>query len=131
MRVVFSFLAVAALLAGCATGPAQAPERYIVFFNFDSAELSADSRAVVREASEHARRTPAAPVELAGYTGREPDARTDDQLALQRFTAVENAMAADGVDRARLRRVALMDETPLPATAVRRIEIRFPEQAQR
>ena len=48
-----------------------------------------------------------------------------DRLATQRFTVVEDALVAEGIERAMLTRAALVDPIPLPANAVRRVEIRF------
>ena len=118
-------LALALLLAGCATRQAELPQQYLVFFNFDSAALTDETRAVVREAAANAKIAKPARIEIAGYTGAGPDARTDDRLATQRFTVVEDALVAEGIDRAVLTRAALADPIPLPANAVRRVEIRF------
>jgi outer membrane protein OmpA-like peptidoglycan-associated protein len=128
MRAILLTLFVTVVLAGCMTTPP--PDRFIVFFNYDSSQLSPEARVVVTEAADAARRTAPAPIQLAGYTGREPNARTDDDLAAQRFRTVEEALVMAGVDRARLSRVGLPEEAQLPATAVRRIEIRFMPQPQ-
>ena len=117
-------LALTLLLAGCATR-GEIPQQYQVFFNFDSAELTEDTRTIVRQAAANAKLSMPARIILAGYTGLGADARTDDRLATQRFVVVEEALVAEGIDRAILSRSALVDPIPLPATAVRRIEIHF------
>ena len=125
-RKIGLVLALALMAAGCATTrPAEVPQQYLVFFNFDSAALTDDTRAVVREAAANAKIGKPTRIEIAGYTGAGPDARTDNQLATQRFAVVEDALVAEGIDRAVLTRARLVDPTPLPATAVRRVEIRF------
>jgi outer membrane protein OmpA-like peptidoglycan-associated protein len=128
MRATLLAVLMTVVLAGCMTTPP--PDRFIVFFNFDSAQLSPEARVVVTQAADAARRTAQSPIQLAGYTGLEPNARTDDTLAAQRFRTVEEALVAAGVERARLSRVGLPEEAQLPATAVRRIEIRFMPQPQ-
>jgi outer membrane protein OmpA-like peptidoglycan-associated protein len=122
-------LVMSVLLAACAGGgifgPRETPDKFIAFFNFDSVMLSPEARAVVHQAAVAAKTMHAMHIELAGFTGREEEARTDDRVAAQRFAAIEEALVAEGVDRALLKRVALVDTVPLPATAVRRIEIRL------
>jgi outer membrane protein OmpA-like peptidoglycan-associated protein len=103
------------------------PRTYIVFFNYNAVELSPDARTVVHQAALSAKKLKGGRIELAGYTGREEDARTAAPLADKRFGAVEAALAAEGIDPATLSRVSVIDEVPLPATAVRRIEIRLRE----
>ena len=114
-----------ALLAACSTGRDQAPQMFIAFFNYNSAAIAPDVQPVIREAAEAIKRSRPASVQVAGYTGNERDPRTDDDLAAQRFLNVENALVAEGVPRTLLTRVSLNDPIALPATAVRRIEIRL------
>jgi hypothetical protein len=127
----WAVLLLAGLLAGCGGGGgglfsrAAPNDKFIAFFNFDSVQLSPEARAVVHEAADAAKARKPMRIELAGYTGREEDARTDDRVAAQRFMAVEEALVAEGIDRMLFRRAALVDPVPLPATAVRRIEIRL------
>ena len=122
-------IAVVFAAAGCTTGREQ-PQMFTLFFNYNSAAIAPEAQPVVREAAELIKRTRPASVQVAGYTGNEEVARTDDELAAQRFTNVENALVAEGVPRDLLARVSLNDPVPLPATAVRRIEIRLvPAQA--
>jgi outer membrane protein OmpA-like peptidoglycan-associated protein len=125
MTAKWALVLAALVLTGCATAPAEVPQLYTVYFNFDSAALTEESLPIVRTAAANAKTVLPARIELAGYTGLEADARTDDRLANQRFAAVENALMAEGIDRGILARTPLVDPIPLPATAVRRIEIRF------
>jgi outer membrane protein OmpA-like peptidoglycan-associated protein len=119
-------MALVLLLGACATQqPAAIPEQYLVFFNFDSAALTDETRTVVRNAAANAKVVKPARIEIAGYTGQGADARTADQLATQRFVVVENALVAEGIDRTLLTRTSIVDPIPLPAQAVRRVEIRF------
>jgi hypothetical protein len=121
-------LAGAVLLSACAGGPAAEPAPppvYLVFFDFNSAALSAAAKEVVVTAAADAKRLHPARIEIAGFTGREENARTDNALAGQRFKVVEDTLAAEGVDRKLFARLQLMDDIPLPAVGVRRVEIRF------
>jgi outer membrane protein OmpA-like peptidoglycan-associated protein len=120
-------IALTMLLAACAGGgkPALGERPFIAFFNFDSVTLTPEARAVVHQAATAAKTLHPKRIELAGYTGREEEARTDDRVAAQRFTAIEDALVAEGLDRTLFARTAIVDPVPLPATAVRRIEIRL------
>jgi outer membrane protein OmpA-like peptidoglycan-associated protein len=109
--------------------PSSVPQLYTVYFNFDSAALNEDTQPIIKEAAANAKLVRPVRIEIAGYTGLEADARTDDRLAAQRFNTVEQALVAEGLDRSLFARKAIEDPIPLPATAVRRIEIRFISQA--
>jgi outer membrane protein OmpA-like peptidoglycan-associated protein len=114
-----------ALLAACTTARQPAPQQFIAFFNYNSAAIAPEVQPVIKEAAEAIKKAKPASVQVAGYTGNERDPRTNDDLAAQRFLNVENALVAEGVPRTLLTRVSLNDPIPLPATAVRRIEIRL------
>lgn len=120
-------LLLACLLAftGCTTLSDTPPVAYIVFFTYDSGVLSADAHKVVDEAAAAAKASNPASIEIAGFSGKEPAPRADDELAAQRFLAVEDALVADGIDRALFARKTLVDTVVLPATALRRVEIRL------
>ena len=114
------------VLAACAgMGDRTPPPAYIVFFTFDSATLSDAAQSVVKQAADDAKRVKPMRIQLAGFTGNEPDARTAEPLAQARFSAVETALVSAGIDKAIITRTTLNDPGPLPDTAVRRIEIRF------
>ncbi len=115
------------LAAFATTAAAELPRRYKVFFTYNSVELSPAALDVIERAAWNAATLQTAHIEISGYTGHEENTRTRPGLAAQRYAAVEDALAVRGVDRALFTRVALSDEIPLPAVAVRRIEIRFVE----
>ena len=115
-------------LAACATEPPPAPtapepNKYIVFFPASVTALTPPAREIVLKAAEHAKEMNPAYIQLAGYIGDGPTARTDKGLTERRYAAVEEVLAAQGLDRTLFLRVPLADLTPLPATAVRRVEI--------
>lgn len=115
----------ALMLNACASMNAPPPDKYIVFFDFDSVELSQPALAVVAQAAAEAKRVNPARIDVAGYTGAVEGARTGEIIATQRFEAVGDALTAVGVDRMLIRREALTDGAQLPAVAIRRIEMRF------
>ena len=106
------------------------PERtrnYIVFFAYDTATLTPDARDIVVQAAANVKAVKPVRIDLGGYLGQGPTARTDSALTERRFAAVEDTLAAEGINRRLFAHVPLMDDVPLPATAVRRIEIRLIE----
>jgi hypothetical protein len=110
-------------LGACAAGAPPGPNKFIVFFPYNETALTPEMRAIVDKAAARAQALKAAHVQLAGYIGNGPTARTDKGLTEKRFAAVEEALAADGIDAKLFLRTPLLDETALPATAVRRVEI--------
>jgi len=120
------FLCILALAACETMKPAPKPEepsKYVVFFPPSATSLTPEGREIVAKAAAHAKEMNPAYVQLAGYIGDGPTARTDKGLTERRYAAVEEAMTAQGLDPKLYLRVPLVDEIPLPATAVRRVEI--------
>jgi outer membrane protein OmpA-like peptidoglycan-associated protein len=112
--------------AACATESVPTlpePNKYVVFFPAGATSLTPEAREIVLKAAGHAKEMNPAYVQLAGYIGNGPTARTDRGLTERRYAAVEEALTAQGIDPKVFLRVPLVDETPLPATAVRRVEI--------
>lgn len=124
LRVGLVFVC-ALMLNACASMNAPPPDKYIVFFDFDSVELSQPALAIVAQATAEAKRVNPARIDIAGYPGIAEGARTGEIIATQRFEAVANALTAAGVDPLLIRRAALAGGRQLPAVAIRRIEVRF------
>ena len=124
MRKLGLLLLVALVLAACATAKNET-RTYIVFFAYNTAALTPESRNIVVQAAANAKAVKPVRIDLGGYIGQGPTSRTDGALTALRFDTVEGILAAEGIDRRLFARVPLMDEVPLPATAVRRIEIRL------
>jgi outer membrane protein OmpA-like peptidoglycan-associated protein len=121
MRHWLGGLVLAATLAGCAAFQVQeAPRDYIVFFDYNTADLSASAQSIVANAASAAKSLDVARVDIVGHNG---SARTPDKLADARFVKIEDALAAGGVSRSLFKRSTLTDAVPLPDTAQRRIEI--------
>jgi outer membrane protein OmpA-like peptidoglycan-associated protein len=111
-------------LSACALVHPGRPANYIVFFRYDSPELSSVAREIVDQAAAAAKTMPATRIEIAGYLDSATAAPTSRHLSEPRFRAVEQALAADGIDPKLLVRAQLADtEAALPETADRRIEI--------
>jgi outer membrane protein OmpA-like peptidoglycan-associated protein len=123
--------AIVLALGGCSlfhSGRDNAPV-YIAFFSYDSATLSKDARKVVDDAAGAIRDTRPTTVEIAGYTDTTA-APASRPFVEPRFTAVADALIADGVDPKILVRVPLPEsELTLSRTADRRVEIRLVNKA--
>lgn len=133
MKLLAALLFLCALpLAGCvgAGGPADAPQNfedlpqnYIIFFAFDSAELDELAEGVIAQAAQDSLQYRPMTIEIAGLSGDGSDARVSAALAAERFSAVEEALVAQGLDSSLLARSELMADPNLPDIAVHRIEI--------
>ena len=87
----------------CVGGPAPmpmaaAPDGYIVYFDFNSAQLSATGAAVVADAIKYLKSHNGKAVSLTGHTDTSGDSAYNERLARKRVDAVRAAFAAAGVD---------------------------------
>ena len=133
---LFSVLLIAIVLplAGCAgmnsgAGVARdfedVPRIYIVFFAVDSSELDEAARGVIAEAARDSMRFQPTTIQIAGFSGDGPESTVSPALAEGRFSAVANALAAEGLDPSLIARSELVDDPDLPEIAEQRIEIHF------
>ncbi len=122
MRHWLGGIALAALLTGCAAFQKEddAPRDYIVFFDYNTADLSDAAKMIVDNAAQASKSLKVGEIDIVGHDG---SSRTPDKLADARFVKVEDALAAGGVPRNLFKRSTLNDTVPLPDTALRRIEI--------
>lgn len=86
----------------CAAGPepmptAAGPSDFIVYFAFNSAELSATGTAVVANAAKYLNAHPGTLVSLQGHTDRSGNSGYNDRLSRQRVASVQAALMAAGV----------------------------------
>jgi len=111
-------------LGACSLIHPNRPPNYIVFFRYDSAELTPAARQIVDQAAAAAKAMPATSIEIAGYLDSASAPAASRHFSEPRFKAVEQALIADGISPPLLVRVQLADsEAALPETADRRIEI--------
>jgi hypothetical protein len=102
-----------------------APRNYIVFFAEDSAALDDAARGVIAQAAQDSAQVQPMAIHIAGLSGEGPQSRVSPALAERRFSAVANALAAEGLDPSLIARSELADDPDLPDFAVQRIEIQF------
>ncbi len=133
---ILSVLQIATVLAlaGCAgTEPTadvprdfeDVPRNYIVFFSEDSATLDEAARGVIAQAAQDSVQFQPMRVEVSGYSGDGPGSPVTSELAERRFSAVANALVAEGLNPSLIGRSELTSDPNLPDFAVDRIEIHF------
>ncbi len=123
----------AAPLAGAApaAAPAPAPTRtYLVFFDFDRADLSERARQIIAEAAAASARVQLTRIEVKGYTDAAGTAAYNNALSLRRAQAVRTELVRDGVAENAISVQGLGETHPLVPTAAgvrepqnRRVEI--------
>jgi len=80
--------------------PAPAPARsYLVFFDWDKANLTDRARQIVREAAENSTRVQYTRIEVDGYTDTSGTAAYNQRLSVRRAQTVAAELVRDGVPR--------------------------------
>ena len=83
-----------------AAAPAPAPARtYLVFFDWDRADLTDRARQVIAEAAQATTRVQVTRIQVNGYTDLSGTARYNQGLSVRRAQNVANELARDGVPR--------------------------------
>lgn len=112
--------------------PAPAPRSFIVFFDWDSANVRPDARRVLETAAAYAKERGLARVNLVGHADRSGAAKYNLGLSLRRADAVKAALVGLGIEAAGVAVSARGETVPLVGTADgvreprnRRVEITF------
>jgi outer membrane protein OmpA-like peptidoglycan-associated protein len=101
-----------------APAAAPAPARtFLVFFDFDRADLTDRARAIIAEAAQNAQRTGAARIEVAGHADRSGTPQYNQRLSERRAQAVAAELERRGVARSALSIQAFGESRPLVPTA--------------
>jgi outer membrane protein OmpA-like peptidoglycan-associated protein len=111
--------------------PAPEPTRtYLVFFDWDRADLSARARQIISDAATNAGRVRMTRIEVNGHADRTGTAQYNQALSLRRAQAVAAELVHDGVRESMIDIHGYGDTKPLVATAAgvrepqnRRVEI--------
>jgi outer membrane protein OmpA-like peptidoglycan-associated protein len=98
-----------------AAAPAPEPVTFVVYFDFDKAELDPAAQSVLAEAEAAAKKLGGA-VSIAGYTDTAGAATYNDGLSAVRADAVAKALAAGGVASTRIATSAEGERAPAVAT---------------
>jgi OmpA-OmpF porin, OOP family len=120
IRYNFGVAPAPAPVAAPVAPPAQAPSvarTYLVFFDWDRADLTARAREIIREAATNAQRANVTRIEVAGHADRSGDAAYNQRLSQRRADAVAAELVRDGVNRNEITIQAFGESRPLVPTA--------------
>jgi outer membrane protein OmpA-like peptidoglycan-associated protein len=90
---------------------------YLVFFDWDRADLSSRAREIIREAAANAQRASLTRIEVQGHADRSGDPGYNQRLSQRRAEAVAAQLVRDGVARAAISVQAFGESRPLVPTA--------------
>jgi outer membrane protein OmpA-like peptidoglycan-associated protein len=105
-------------VAEVAPAAAPAPTRtYLVFFDFDRADLTDRARQIIAEAAQNAGRVQSTRIEVAGHADRSGSPQYNQRLSQRRAEAVAAELGRQGVQRSQITVQAFGESRPLVATA--------------
>jgi len=98
--------------------PAAAPARtYLVFFDFDRADLTDRARQITSEAAQNSKRVQVTRLEVSGHADRSGTPQYNQALSLRRANAVAAELERLGVSRSSISIQAFGESRPLVPTA--------------
>ncbi len=98
--------------------PTPAPARtYLVFFDWDRADLTQRARQIIGEAAQASTRVQTTRIEVNGYTDLSGTARYNQGLSVRRARSVEAELIRDGVQRSEISIHGFGESNPLVPTA--------------
>ena len=90
---------------------------YLVFFDFNRADLTGRAREIIGEAAQNLRRVQSTRIEVAGHADRSGSPQYNQRLSQRRAEAVASELVARGVNRGDIGVTAFGESRPLVATA--------------
>ncbi|MBY0329408.1 MAG: OmpA family protein, partial [Acetobacteraceae bacterium] len=97
---------------------APAPARtYLVFFDWDRADLTTRAREIIAEAAQNSTRVQTTRIEVAGHADRSGTPQYNQRLSQRRADAVAAELVRQGVSRAAISITAFGETRPLVPTA--------------
>ena len=110
--------AIVAPIAPAAPAAAPAPARtYLVFFDFDRADLTDRARQIIAEAAQNSTRVQTTRIEVAGHADRSGSPQYNQRLSQRRADAVAAELGRLGVARSSITVQAFGESRPLVPTA--------------
>ncbi len=98
--------------------PEPAPARtYLVFFDWDRADLTTRARQIVAQAAEASARTQTTRIEVDGYTDLSGTALYNRRLSIRRAESVQSELVRDGVPQREIAIYGYGETNPLVQTA--------------
>lgn len=117
---------------GYVGGPGASEAQRVVYFDFDSSDIRADSRPVIEAHAQYLAQNPGAAVVLEGHTDERGSREYNIALGERRSTAVRRVMETLGVKPQQMRNVSYGKERPAVAghdeaaySQNRRVEIAY------
>ena len=95
----------------------QEARTYLVFFDWDRADLSARARQIVAEAAAASTKTQTTTIEVNGYTDLSGTAAYNQRLSVRRAQSVEAELVRDGVSKSEISIHGYGESNPLVPTA--------------
>jgi OOP family OmpA-OmpF porin len=92
------------------------PETYLVFFDWNKADLTPEALGIVRTAAGNAKKAAGARIEVTGHADRSGSAEYNMGLSMRRAQAVKGEMVKQGVPAASISVFAKGETEPLVAT---------------
>jgi len=119
LRYAFNQPAPAApYVAPAPVAAAPAPARtYLVFFDWDRADLTDRARQIITDAAENSRRVQVTRIEVSGHADRSGTPQYNQRLSQRRADAVAAELTRQGVSREQITIQAFGETRPLVATA--------------
>jgi len=90
---------------------------YLVFFDFNRADLTARAREIIGEAAQNARRAQSTRIEVAGHADRSGTPQYNQRLSQRRADVVAAELVRQGVNRGDIGVTAFGESRPLVPTA--------------
>jgi outer membrane protein OmpA-like peptidoglycan-associated protein len=107
-----------AAVAAPPPAPPPAPKKnYLVFFDFDRSNITADAQRVIQEAATAAKAGNVARVQLTGHTDRSGSDQYNLALGTRRGEAVKQALIRLGIPAASIAVISRGESQPLVPTA--------------
>jgi outer membrane protein OmpA-like peptidoglycan-associated protein len=120
IRYAFNQPAPAMVAPAPVVAPAAAPapaRTYLVFFDFDRADLTDRARQIIAEAAQNSTRVQSTRIEVAGHADRSGSPQYNQRLSQRRADAVAAELVRLGVSRTGITVQAFGESRPLVATA--------------
>jgi OOP family OmpA-OmpF porin len=97
--------------------PPAAARTYLVFFDWNRADLTSRAREIVGEAAQNARRVSSTRIEVAGHADRSGTPQYNQRLSQRRAEVVASELVARGISREEIGVTAFGESRPLVPTA--------------
>lgn len=120
LRYAFNRPAPPPVYAPVPAAPAAAPapaRTYLVFFDFDRADLTDRARQIIGEAAQASRSVQTTRIELSGHADRSGSPQYNQRLSMRRAEAVAAELVRQGVSRNAINVQAFGESRPLVPTA--------------